>query len=147
MNHRAIFLAICITALPFGVDAGPKEDAQAVFGKFLTSFSAANADGILELFAQDALFWGTGSKTLVTSPEGIRQYFSGLNKRAAGVVVATSLGTSSIVLSDTEVLISGIWQVRRVAEDKLTPLRVSLVVGKRGDRWEILQFHNSRVPD
>ncbi len=52
---------------------------------------------------------------------------------------------SALLLSDSVVLVSGMWQVEWVADGKptLMPLRVNLVVTKRGDRWLIAQFHNS----
>ncbi len=145
--HRVILIAICIAALPFAASAGPKEDAQAVFDKFLASFTAANEDEVVALFAPDALFWGTGSKTLVTTPEGVQQYFAVIRNKSAGEQVATSLSTSAQVISDNAVFISGMWQVEIPAQDRKVPLRVSLLVSKRGDRWQIVQFHNSRVPE
>jgi ketosteroid isomerase-like protein len=138
---KRVFLGWLITAVflafPFNAVAGPREDAQAVFDKFLTSFTAANAEEVVSLFTPDALFWGTTMPNLATTPA-----------RAPGVVKATSLGTSALVLSDSVVLVSGMWQIERVVDGKptLTPLRVSLVVTKRGDRWLIAQFHNSPWP-
>ena len=142
----AVFLAF-----PFNAVAGPREDAQAVFDKFLTSFTAANAEEVVSLFTPDALFWGTTMPNLATTPDAIRQYFVaafGKPARAPGVVKATSLGTSTLVLSDSVVLVSGMWQIEWVVDGKpkLMPLRVSLVVTKRGDRWLIAQFHNSPWP-
>mgnify|MGYP001268880049 FL=1 len=151
MMRCSVVLIAALLAVPFNAFAGPKEDAQAVFDKFLTSFTAANAEEIVSLFTADALFWGTTMPNLVTTPDGIRQYFVaafGTPARTPGAVKATSLGTSALVLSDTAVLISGMWQVEWVADGKpnLLPLRVSLVVTKRGDRWLIAQFHNSPRP-
>jgi hypothetical protein len=53
-----------------------------------------------------------------------------------------------LAVSDSVVLISGLWQLERLVDGKttLTPLRVSLVVTKRGDAWRIAQFHNSVRP-
>lgn len=66
----SFFLLICAP-----VFAGPKEDALAAYQKFFDAFATDNHDQIVRLFAPDALFYGTRSTELVTTPEGIRQYF------------------------------------------------------------------------
>jgi hypothetical protein len=55
--------------------AGPKEDALAVLEAWTKAFAASDVDGIVKLYAPDALFLGTASKTVVVKPEGIRSYF------------------------------------------------------------------------
>jgi uncharacterized protein (TIGR02246 family) len=149
MTRRLILIAICL-ALPCSAFAGPKEDAQAVFDKFLTAFTAANGDEVVGLFAPDALVWGTTMRDLATTPDALRQYFSGLSARKPNEVKASALGPSSaLVLSDNAVLVSGMWQQERMVDDKptVTVRRISIAVVKRGDRWLIAQFHNSRRPE
>jgi uncharacterized protein (TIGR02246 family) len=149
MMRCLVLLAVCLT-FPLTASAGPEEEAQAVFDSFLTAFSAANFEGVLGLFAPDALVWGTGMRDLATTPEPVRQYFSG---GAQGVEPnrfrASTLGpASALVLSDDAVLVSGIWQVQRAVDGTPTvaELRISIAVVKRGDRWLIAQFHNSLRP-
>ena len=147
MMHRllALMIAMSFSAL---VHAGPKEDAQAAFEKFYSSFVAGNDETVAALFTPDALFYGTSSPELVTNPEGVRQYF---NRALSGpaTVKATLLRSSALVLSDNVVLISGMWQSERLLDGKSTvngPLRISVVMSKRGDRWLVAQFHNSPTP-
>ena len=149
---RQIIIALLVAVFPSVVQAGPKEDAQAVFDQFLASFTAANESDVVALFAPDCLFWGTSMQDVATTPGEIRRYFGnafGTPARTPGTVKASSLETSALVLSDNAVLVSGMWQVERVVDGqpRRTPLRVSLVVAKRGDRWQIAQFHNSLVPE
>jgi hypothetical protein len=75
MTRTLVLLAVSL-AFPFAASAGPKEDAEAVFASFLTAFTAADLDGVLGLFAPEALVWGTGMRDLATTPEPVRQYFS-----------------------------------------------------------------------
>ena len=147
MMHRVLVL---IVALSFSslVHAGPKEDAQAAFEKFYSSFVAGNGEAVAALFTPDALFYGTGSPELVTNPEGVRQYFNAALSGPA-TVKATLLRSSALVLSDNVVLISGMWQSERLLDGKSTvngPLRITVVMNKRGDRWQVAQFHNSPAP-
>jgi NAD(P)-dependent dehydrogenase (short-subunit alcohol dehydrogenase family) len=56
---RCIVFAALLALLPSLGRAGPKEDAEAVFGRFLASFTAADPAVIVDQFWPDALFWGT----------------------------------------------------------------------------------------
>src|ERR1700690_202861 len=55
--------------------AGASEDAAQVIQRWSAAFDAKDLEGITKLYAPDALFWETGSKALVTSPDGVRRYF------------------------------------------------------------------------
>jgi hypothetical protein len=48
--------------------AGPGEDALAAYDKFFTSFTTGNQTQVAALFAPDAMFYGTGTAEVVTSP-------------------------------------------------------------------------------
>jgi hypothetical protein len=63
----ALVLSFCST-----VNAGPKEEALQVLEKWTKAFSDSDVDGIVKLYAPDALFLGTGSKTVVSRPDEIR---------------------------------------------------------------------------
>jgi uncharacterized protein (TIGR02246 family) len=140
----SFLLLICVPAL-----AGPKEDALAGYQKFFEAFTTDNHDQIVRLFAPDALFYGTRSTELVSTPEGIRQYFVVALNGARGAVKATSFEQTALVLSDGVVAISGKWQSERTSEGKMVtagPARNTVVMQRRGDRWLIVQFHNSPTP-
>ena len=99
------------------------------------------------LFSEDAIFWGTGSQTLVKDTAGIIEYFSVINGRPPGHWVASALDYSVLELSENSVLVSGMWQVTPAGQTSGTPLRVSMAVALRNGQWKIVQFHNSRVPE
>ncbi len=128
--------------------AGAKEQGQAVFEKFLTEFTAANVDEIAGLFTPDALFWGTRATELITTPEGVHNYFANAFKALPGAKASAVAPVSVTALSDDAVVVSGIWQVAAESEGKsiLIQLRNSLAVVKRGDHWLIASFHNSLRP-
>jgi uncharacterized protein (TIGR02246 family) len=129
--------------------AGPKEEALAAYQKFFELFTTDNHDQVAALFTPDALFYGTGSPEVVTTPEGIRQYFVGALTGKRGTVKATPFSQTALVLSDSIVAISGKWQSERTLDGKMTtggPSRNTVVMQKRGDQWLIVQFHNSPTP-
>jgi uncharacterized protein (TIGR02246 family) len=140
----ASFLFLCAPAL-----AGPKEDALAASQKFFDAFITENQDQIVTLFAPDALFYGTRSVELVTRPEGIREYFVEALSGKRGSVKATPFEQTALVLSDSVVAVSGKWQSERTSDGKTItagPSRNTIVMQKRGERWLIVQFHNSPTP-
>ena len=139
----ALFVPLCSTAI-----AGPKEDALQVLEKWTKAFTDSDVDGIVKLYAPDALFLGTGSKTVVVKPEEIRKYFEQalLNNRPRGA----KLGDYSVmVLSDTAVVVTGLDTVTGVRDGKPTSAngRVTFIVAKRGSDWQIVHFHRSAMPN
>jgi ketosteroid isomerase-like protein len=103
-----VFLAVVSLLLSFSAAlAGPTEDALQVIDTWAKAFTASDVDGIVKLYAPDALFVGTGSKTVVTKPEGIRKYFEAalLTNRPRG---ATLESYEAMPLSDTAVVVAGL---------------------------------------
>ena len=127
--------------------ADSKTDALQIIDRWAKAFSASDVDAIVKLYAPDALFMGTGSKVVVTKPEGIRTYFENalLNNRPRG---ATLNSHESMVISDNAVLVTGLDTVTGVRDGNPTSAsgRVTFVVAKRGADWQIVHFHRSAMP-
>jgi ketosteroid isomerase-like protein len=87
--------------------AGPAEEALQVTERWTKAFTESDVQGIVGLYEPDALFLGTLSKNVVTTPEGVRKYFelALLNDRPR---TAKILEQSTAVLSDTVVVITGL---------------------------------------
>ena len=138
----ALLASLCSTAI-----AGPKEDALQVVERWAKAFTDSDVDGIVKLYAPDALFLGTGSKTVVVKPEEIRKYFEQalLSNRPRGARLDSH---SAMVVSDTAVVVTGLDTVTGVRDGKPTSAngRVTFVVGKRGSDWQIVHFHRSAMP-
>jgi uncharacterized protein (TIGR02246 family) len=140
----AVLLAsTCSTAI-----AGPREDALEVVEKWTRAFTESDVDDIVRLYAPDALFFGTGSQTLVTKPEEIRKYFEQalLSNRPRGATVGDH---SVMVLSDTAVVITGLDTVTGTRDGKTLSAngRATFVIAKREGGWQIVHFHRSAKPN
>jgi uncharacterized protein (TIGR02246 family) len=139
----ALFASICSSAI-----AGPKEEALQVVQSWTKAFTESDVDGIVKLYAPDALFFGTGSKTLVTKTEDIRKYFEAalLNNRPRSAAVGDH---SVAVLSDTVVTITGLDNVTGTRDGKIYSAigRTTFVVAKRNAGWQIVHFHRSAMPN
>jgi len=148
MTNRIGLLLIAL-AWSTLVHAGPREDALAAYDKFFTLFTTGNQDQLAALFAPDALFYGTGSADVLTTPDGVVKYFTAALSGTRGEVKATPFERTALQLSDSVVAISGKWQSERTLDGKMVtagPSRVTAVMQKRGDKWLIVQFHNSPTP-
>lgn len=105
-------------------------------------------EAIVAIFAPDASFFGTSTQTLVSSSEGIRQYFDVVLKNYAPLKVALGLVTISELSPDSAV-ITGYdkWQVTLNGESVEGIGRLSVAVASRNDHWRIISFHRSAMPD
>lgn len=118
-----------------------------VVEQWAAAFNQSNVDAIVGLYAPDALFFGTGSKALVSTPAEIRGYFApGLQRdKPRG---AQLLEHSVKVLSDDVVLVTGLDRVTGTKDGSVYHAdgRVSFVLEKREGRWQIVHFHRSALP-
>lgn len=142
-----LLAGVLVVAAASHAVAGPEEDAMQVVQKWAAAFNASDVDAIVSLYAPDALFLGTGSRTVVLDSAGIRQYFERalLTDRPRG---ATLLSHTSRVLDDGAVVITGLDETTATREGKIisNPGRVTFVVARRGAEWKIIHFHRSGVP-
>ncbi len=145
--RKLLVAATLLASLCSPAIAGPKEDAFQVLEKWTKAFTDSDVDGIVKLYAPDALFLGTGSKTVVVKPEEIRKYFEQalLSNRPRGAMLNSH---SAMVLSDTVVVITGLDTVTGVRDGKPVSAngRVTFVVAKHGADWKIVRFHRSAMP-
>lgn len=145
--RASVWTLVLTLALASPALAGPEEDAMKVVEKWAAAFNASDVDAIVALYAPDALFLGTGSRTVVTAPAGIRQYFEQalLTDRPRGAKLESH---SIMAVSDGSVVITGLDVTTAVRDGKTinNPGRVTFVVAKRGADWKIVHFHRSSVP-
>ena len=105
-------------------------------------------EAIVAIFAPDASFFGTSTQTLVSSSEGIRQYFDVVLKNyaplraALGSVIVSELSPDSAVITGYDK-----WQVTLNGESVEGIGRLSVAVALRDNHWRIISFHRSAMPD
>jgi uncharacterized protein (TIGR02246 family) len=137
-----LLASLCSTTI-----AGPKEDALQVVDRWAKAFTDSDVEGIVKLYAPDATFLGTGSKTVVVKPEEIRKYFEQalLSNRPRGAKLDSHSATE---VSDTAVIVTGLDTVTGVRDGQPVSAngRVTFVLAKRGSGWQIVHFHRSSMP-
>ena len=142
-------LFLLVAGWSAAIHAGPEEDALAAYEKFFAYFTTDNHDQLVTVFSPDVIFYGTISPELLTTPEDVREYFVKALSSTRGQVKANLFGTTAALLTDDVVLVTAMWQSERTLDGKMTtngPSRNTAVMHKRGDRWYIVQFHNSWKP-
>lgn len=138
----AMFFVLCSEAI-----AGPKEEAFQVVELWGKAFTEADVETIVGLYAPDAVFMGTGTKTIVTKPEDIRKYFQTAllgNRR----FVASVVDSSVVALADTVVVITALDKLVATTDGKTQDIfgRLTFVIVKRDSGWKIVHFHRSAMP-
>jgi uncharacterized protein (TIGR02246 family) len=145
--RKTILGAVLLVLLSTTAFAGPKEEAFQVLEQWTKAFTASDVDAIMKLHASDALFLGTSSQTVVTRTEDIRKYFERAleSDMPRGAVFSDY---SSMVLSDTAVLFTGLSASSRTREGKTITSegRATFVIAKRPEGWRIVHFHRSAMP-
>jgi uncharacterized protein (TIGR02246 family) len=145
--RRILSACLLICAFSSAAIAAAKEDALQVVELWVKSFTAADVETIVGLYAPDAVFMGTGSKTIVTQPETIKKYFEAtlLGNRKW---VASLMDTSVLQLNDTTVVVTGLDKLVVTADGKSQDVfgRVTFVLSKRDSDWKIVHFHRSAMP-
>jgi uncharacterized protein (TIGR02246 family) len=146
--HKLLVAVALLASLCSPAVAGPKEEALQVVQNWTKAFTESDVDGIVKLYAPDALFFGTGSKTLVTKTEDIRKYFEAalLTNRPRSATVGDH---SAVVLSDNAVAVTGLDTVTQTKDGKILSAngRTTFVVARRDAGWQIVHFHRSAMPN
>jgi uncharacterized protein (TIGR02246 family) len=145
---RKLVLGIALmVAVPFSVMAGPKEEAYQVVEKLERAFDASDVQGIVNLFAPDAVFLGTVSPKLATKTDEINAYFQAIKTDMPRTLEIDDYST--LVLSDSVVVVfAGMDQFSstRGGTKIVLPARFTLVVTKSKQGWRISHLHSSARP-
>ena len=146
MTRKLLRIATFLALWPMVSFAGPKEDAFQVVEKFKSAFEASDVDGVVKLFAPDALFLGTVSTILATKTEQIDKYFQGLKQFTPRSFTVESY--SAQVISDNAVLFAGLDTFGQTKEGKKieASARFTMLITKGDQGWRISHFHSSSRP-
>lgn len=140
---------LCLSLIFLGSSAcaGPKEDAFQVVERWAKAFTEADVDTIVNLYASDAVFMGTSSKTIVTQPEDIKKYFQ-VALLGSRRFVATFVESNVTRVSETAFVVTALDKLAVTVDGRTQDVfgRVTFVVAKRESVWKIVSFHRSAMP-
>ena len=140
-------LCFALVLLTSPASAAPTDDAFRVVERWASAFTEADVDTIVGLYAPDAVFVGTGSKSIVTQPADIRKYFE-TTLLGSRRFVATFVESTVTPVSETVVVVTALDKLAVTADGKTQDLygRVTFVVARRESGWKIVGFHRSAMP-
>jgi uncharacterized protein (TIGR02246 family) len=145
MRTMLMTAALLLCAAPAG--AGDADAVEAATAAWVDAFNAREPRRIAALYAPDAVFWGTVSPTLRTTPEAVEAYFAASVARSPKLRIGVQEQQVRI-LGDTATN-SGIYVTRNPrpdAEDLVSVSRFTFVYQRRDGGWVIVAHHSSRMP-
>lgn len=148
MNKLVSAFLACMTLLASPAIADPKNGALGAAQAWVDAINRHDVDGIVATFASNARFFGTSTKVLVDSSDGIRQYFDAVYAKFAPLSV--QLGEVSVSeLSADSAVITGYdqWSLTLDGKAIQTVGRLSIAVAQRNGQWRIVSFHRSAMPN
>jgi uncharacterized protein (TIGR02246 family) len=147
IKMRKLLLAFIVVLIcPMTAVSGPKEDAFQVVEQFKKAFDTSDVEGVVRLFAPDAVLLGTQSPILATKTEQIESYFQGLRQFMPRSVIFEDYST--LVVSETAVLFAGLDTFTQTNDGKTVtrPVRFTMLIVKTDQGWRIRHFHSSARP-
>ena len=143
---KKLLLSAMLMVWPIVAWAGPREDAFQVVEQFKKAFDASDVEGVVKLFAADAVFLGTVSPILVTKTEQIDKYFQGLRQFTPRSITIEEYAT--IAISENAVLFAGMDTFSQTKDGNVikTPARFTMLITKTDQGWRISHFHSSLRP-
>ena len=110
------------------------------------AFNACEVEKVAALYAPDAVLWGTVSQALISSPEGIREYFQ--RACATSPQPKVSLGELLIRLQGDSAVSAGTYTFALTIQGapRTLPARFSFSYRKSGQGWLIASHHSSLMP-
>lgn len=128
---------------------GTEADRAAVLATtqaWIAAFNTRDAARIAALYAPDAVFWGTVSKSIRTTPAEVLEYFEDSSRRRPKLRMEL-VDAHVRVFGDVAINSGGYRSTDPLPEgDLVTPLRFTFVYRREGERWVIVDHHSSRMP-
>ena len=123
-------------------------DARELAERWSSAFTQADMNALMALFAPDAVFLGTTSKTIVAGTDGIQHYFE--NSLLGSRRYFSALTDIHVTaLSDDAAMITALNTItiteNNQSEDVLG--RLSIAARKYEGEWKIAHFHRSAMPE
>jgi uncharacterized protein (TIGR02246 family) len=111
--------------------------------------AAANicdASAIAALYADGAVLWGTTRTSLITTPQGIHDYFATSCKALPGIRV--QFGDQAVRVYGDMAVNTGTytWSFTREGVQRSLPARYSFTYVRQAGRWLIVDHHSSALP-
>ena len=124
------------------------EDGDQLLANWVAAVNRCDVDAVMQLFAADAMFYGTSTKTLITSSEGVRQYFEQAFAQLQPLNMSIENKKIQSVSDDFMLLAcSDSWTVTLNGQQQIMFGRLVMNAAIRQGAWKIVSFHRSVMPE
>ena len=139
-------MSVALFLISTSAFAGPKEDVAAATAKWGETLAQNDPDKVVNLYAADAVLWGTLSPKVRADRAALRDYFVGAFKVLPGLKV--SFGEQLIRVYGNTAVNTGYYTFSYIkdGQQKTLPARYSFVFVKDGQNWMIVDHHSSVMP-
>ena len=123
-------------------------EGDQLLANWVAAVSRCDVNSVMQLFAADVFFYGTSTKTLITSIEGIRQYFEQAFAQLQPLFMSLDNKKMLSVSEDVMLLAcSDKWSVTLDGQQQIMFGRLVLTAAIRQGEWKIVSFHRSVMPN
>jgi len=121
-------------------------DVEAGIEAWADAYNSHDPDAVAARYHPEAVFWGTVSPTLRTTPAEIRDYFGSLSSRPMARV---EIGEHRVQLFGGLALAAGFYTFTDVTDGEAVtrPSRFSFALRLTDAEWLLAQHHSSRIPE
>ena len=124
------------------------EDGDQLLANWIAAVNRCDVDAVMQLFAADAMFYGTSTKTLITNSKDIRQYFEQAFTQLQSLVMTVS--DKKISFANNVVMLlacSDKWSVTLDGQQQVMFGRLVMIAAIKQGAWKIVSFHRSVMPE
>lgn len=121
---------------------------EQLLSRWVAAVNCCDVNAVMQLFAADTIFYGTSTKILITSSDGIRQYFE--QAFAQFQPLSMSIDNKKMLSVSDDVMLlacSDKWSVTLDGQQQIMFGRLVLTAAIRLGEWKIVSFHRSVMPE
>ena len=124
------------------------EDGEQLLANWVNAVNQCDVNAVMQLFAADVMFYGTSTKILITSSEGVRQYFEQAFAQLQPLTMSIEDKKIQSV-SDAVMLLacSDSWTVTLNGQQQIMFGRLVMTAAIKQGVWKIVSFHRSVMPE
>ena len=123
------------------------EDGEQLLANWINAVNRCDVNAVMQLFAADVMFYGTSTKTLITSSEGVRQYFEQAFAQLQPLTMSIEDKKIQSVSDDVMLLAcTDKWSVALDGQQQIMFGRLVMTATLKQGVWKIVSFHRSVMP-
>ena len=123
------------------------EDGDQLLANWVATVNRCDVDAVMQLFAADVMFYGTSTKTLITSSEGVRQYFEQAFGQLSPLTMAVTDKKISFANDVMLLACTDEWSVTLDGQQQIMFGRLVMTAAIKQGAWKIVSFHRSTLPE